>query len=264
MVDFLQAPLSRRRFLALGAASGAGLLLAACGREPTTVPVVDAHLTARPGTPAGSVTAGQHPLGLATGRDGLLYVPASYTPDQPATLVVMLHGAGRSSTEALALLQPYADSAGLVVLAPDSRDVTWDLLHFGAFGDDVAFIDAALASVFAKVAVDPARVALAGFSDGASYALSLGLTNGDLFSRLVAFSPGLAAPQVLRGRPRIFDSHGTQDTVLLIERTSRVIVPALRNAGYDVTYEEFDGGHTVPSQILTDAVQWLTTAAPAL
>jgi phospholipase/carboxylesterase len=33
-------------------------------------------------------------------------------------------------------------------------------------------------------------VALGGFSDGASYALSLDLTNGDLFASLIAFSPG--------------------------------------------------------------------------
>ena len=259
MVDLLHASLSRRRFLAFGAASGAGLLLAACGREPTTVTIVDAHLTARPGTPTGSVTAGQHPLGLASGRDGLLYVPTSYSPDQPAMLVLLLHGGGRSSTESMALLQPYADAAGFVILAPDSRGNTWDLLQ-GAYGADVAFIDSALASVFSKVNVDPARVAIAGFSDGASYALSLGLTNGDLFTRIVGFSPGVLSPQARRGHPRFFISHGTQDTVLLIERTSRVIVPALRNAGYDVTYEEFDAGHTVPPEIAADAVSWLTAA----
>ena len=38
-------------------------------------------------------------------------------------------------------------------------------------------------------AVDPARIAVAGFSDGASYALSLGLTNGTLLTP----RPGLLA-----------------------------------------------------------------------
>lgn len=43
----------------------------------------------------------------------------------------------------------------------------------------------------AGVAIDPAHVAIGGFSDGASCALSLGLVNGDLFTHVMAFSPGL-------------------------------------------------------------------------
>ena len=40
--------------------------------------------------------------------------------------------------------------------------------------------------------IDPSRIAMAGFSDGASYSLSVGLANGDLFSAVFGFSPGLA------------------------------------------------------------------------
>ena len=58
---------------------------------------------------------------------------------------------------------------------------------------------------------------------GASYALSVGLTNGDLFSDILAFSPGFMAPAVRHGAPNIFISHGTQDTVLPIDRCSRRI-----------------------------------------
>jgi predicted esterase len=39
------------------------------------------------------------------------------------------------------------------------------------------------------VAIDPARVAIGGFSDGATYALSLGLINGDLFKRVAPSHP---------------------------------------------------------------------------
>jgi hypothetical protein len=58
--------------------------------------------------------------------------------------------------------------------------------------------------------VDPTRLAVGGFSDGTSYALSLGLTNGDLFSHVLAFSPGFAVPARRRGRPRLFLSHGAR------------------------------------------------------
>jgi predicted esterase len=35
-----------------------------------------------------------------------------------------------------------------------------------------------------------------------------------------------------------------------------LIVPELRNAGYDVTYREFDGGHEVPAEISEEALDW--------
>ena len=118
-------------------------------------------------------------------------------------------------------------------------------------------IDRALDQVFATVAVDPERVGVAGFSDGASYALGLGLANGGLFGRIIAFSPGFIPPAPRAGNPAVFVSHGEDDGVLPIRSTSRRIVPALRQAGYDVTYVEFDGGHTVPPDVARRALEWL-------
>jgi len=170
--------------------------------------------------------------------------------------MVVLHGAGSSGARAIDLMAGLADEAGLVLLAPDSRGATWDVIR-GGFGPDVAFLDAALEQVFAACPVDPARVALEGFSDGASYALSLGIGNGDLFTHLIAFSPGFAAPVLQAGRPRVLVTHGVHDAVLPIDRCSRRLVPALEGAGYDVTYEEFDGGHVVPPELARQAVVWV-------
>jgi phospholipase/carboxylesterase len=66
------------------------------------------------------------------------------------------------------------------------------------------------------LAVDAGRLAVEGFSDGASYALSIGLTNGDLLTHVVAFSPGFASPVAYTGKPPVFVSHGTHDEVLPI------------------------------------------------
>jgi phospholipase/carboxylesterase len=167
----------------------------------------------------------------------------------------MLHGAGGSAEHGLTPLRPLADAAGFILLAPASRQQTWDII-VGRYGPDVAFIDAALGQTFGRYAVDPARVAVEGFSDGASYALSLGVTNGDLFSHVLAFSPGFMAPAGQRGSPRVFISHGTRDGVLPIDVCSRKIVPQLQRARYDVRYREFDGGHTVPPEIVREAVEW--------
>src|SRR5207247_1244714 len=105
----------------------------------------------------------------------ILQMPA--TPaSTPLPLLVLLHGAGGSGAGVLRRVGAAADQAGVAVLAPDSRDSTWDGIRSG-FGPDVAFIDRALARVFDVVAVDRDRIAVGGFSDGATYALALGLVN---------------------------------------------------------------------------------------
>jgi phospholipase/carboxylesterase len=129
------------------------------------------------------------------------------------------------------------------------------------YGSDVEFIDRALEWSFDRLALDTRRLAMTGFSDGASYALSLGLTNGNLFTHLIAFSPGFMAPGDRRGQPPVFVSHGTRDRVLPIEHCSRRIVPQLDRAGYQVHYREFDGPHTVPESIAREALHWFSLDA---
>ena len=138
-----------------------------------------------------------------------------------------------------------------------SRGSTWDsILGCGRYGSDIAAIDRALEHTFSRCAVGPVRVAVGGYSDGASYALSLGLANGDLFSHVLAFSPGLLALAGQRGSPRIFVSHGTQDGWLAIDSCSRMIVPQFERAGFEVRYREFEGGHVVPPAIAREAATW--------
>lgn len=215
------------------------------------------RLSARPHPPSVEKPArGLLPLGLGGRRDGLLYVPRGYRVERPAPLVVMLHGAGGNARNALSPWQKLADEAGVLLLAPDSRGPTWDIIVEDEYGPDVAFIDRALAYVFEHYAVDPGRIAVEGFSDGASYALSLGLTNGDLFTHVLAFSPGFMAPAARRGEPKLFISHGVKDEVLRIDPCSRRIVPRVERAGYAVRYREFDGPHTVPADIAREALDW--------
>lgn len=184
-------------------------------------------------------------------------IPKRVTAATPVPLFVMLHGGGDRAAE-MRYLFPIAEEHGVAVLVPDARDNTWDGID-SRIGPDVEFIDAALRHTFERVSIDPRRLAIGGASDGASYALSLGLANGDLFTHLIAFAPGsIFTPAPPVARPRIFVAHGTRDRVLPIDFTSRLMVPRLRDAGYDVTYREFDGVHTVPKAIARDALEWLT------
>jgi phospholipase/carboxylesterase len=260
-----QPGVSRRDFLKAGLSVLATPVVSSClgSVEPNGAPFVTARLTARPGIPTATPTPGLSQLGLGQGRDGLLYVPQTYSADTPFPLFVALHGAGGSSGD----WQHYferAEARGMVLLAPDSRDVTWNAAG-ATFGADVAFVDRALTYTFESCRIDPARIALAGFSDGAACALSLGLTNGDLFTHLVAYSPGRV---VLRsapvGTPLIFISHGAQDSVIAASISEDQTVPYLRAAGYNVVYQAFQGGHEVPAAIAEASLDWFFSDVPPI
>ena len=250
--------ISRRDFLA---AAGAAAIATACCRNAGAGPVLPdisyAMLRARPAKPVRKATPGLRPLALGTGiRDGSIYVPPTYSVTKPSPLLVLLHGASHDSKEwSQGPLQELFDTGRIVVVMPDSRRSTWDMMY-GDYGPDVRFIDRALALAFAECRIDPDLIALGGFSDGGTYALSLGITNANLFRSVIAFSPGTVRPAAKTGKPRIFITHGTRDQVLPIEETSREIVAALREKNYPVTYEEFDGPHTVTAERARRAIDW--------
>jgi phospholipase/carboxylesterase len=211
-----------------------------------------------------SIEPGAHPLGLGVPgtfgagakRDGTLYVPQAAASRKPVPLLVWLHGGGGHSAD-IHHVFPLAEEYGVAVVAIDSRDNTWDGID-SPYGPDVVFIDAALRHTFARVMVDARRLALGGLSDGASYSLSLGTVNGDLFTHLVAVAPGfIDAPATPVGRPRLFVAHGTRDNVYSVGRSRDRLVPKLRRDGYDVTYFEFDGPHWVTAEPARRALEWL-------
>ena len=247
--------LTRRRFGAIAGGTIASFAFGeACRLESEPLHANDGRLTARPRTNSATSAEGTRALGLERERDAILQLPAG-AASGPLPLLVLLHGANGSGQGVLRRLGSAADEAGVAVLAPDSRDATWDAIR-DAFGRDVTFLDRALRRAFELVSVDPARIAVGGFSDGATYALSLGLINGDLFRRIVAFSPGFIVDGTPNGRPRFFISHGTADPILPIDHCSRVIVPRLQRLGYDVTFREFNGRHEVPPPIAAEGMRW--------
>ena len=228
--------------------AGAGAVLMAGGAAWAAN---EERLKARPGDrPVQPLPPGRHVLPV--GRDGynLLFVPTGLDPATPAPMVLALHGAQETGPEMFEALRRTAERRKFLLVTPTSVEFTWDIAH-GGFGKDDRVIDHTLAYAFQYAATDPARIACLGMSDGASYALTIGLLNGDFFSDVIAFSAGMMKPARLVGRPRIYMSHGTHDTVLPFSGAEKMAA-ALREAHYDVLFQAFDGGHDM-NQACVDA-----------
>lgn len=182
----------------------------------------------------------------AAGEGSLLYVPKSYRPGKPMPFALTLHGCCSEAKGGLNLWFRLARQRGIILLAPDGGG-SWS----GAEGR----IDAGLQEVFSRYAVDPKRIAVVGFSAGASYALTLGLANGDLFTHVVAHSPGGYYDYGAQGELKVFVAHGVEDQTIPVG-VSRGIVPDLRQEGYPVKYLEYPLGHRPQPQVMAQAVRW--------
>ncbi|MBL8960677.1 MAG: hypothetical protein JNJ98_12560 [Gemmatimonadetes bacterium] len=244
--------MKRREFL-LGALAAVPI---ARGQQD---PVTRFHLRVTP--PKDPLPPGLHPLGLAEGRDGVLFIPEAAGGAEARPLLLMLHHAGGSGRRWFGPLRDRAESLGLIVVAPDSRGHNWATARMRVI-PDFTFIEGALAEGFRRTLVDPARVAIGGFADGGSYALTLGLANGDLFSHVLAFSPGFYAETTPRGKPQVFLAHGSADTVFPVSAASRALESVLRERDYPVEYVEFEGGHELPGEVLQRGLERVAAPAP--
>ena len=221
------------------------------------------------------------PLAQSDTRSGVLtlaggayaYLPKGRT-GAPSPMLVALHGAGGQASDVLDAFREAADANGIVLLIPQSIKGTWDMIEdlksrLGVemnvtprYGKDLKAIDTALADLFTKVAVDPARVGIMGFSDGATYALSVGTANPQLFHRVIAFSPGPAYLGKSAPDQFVFISHGEDDHVLPFT-TTRGHVAKLRVKKVPVEFEKFAGGHEVPKAIKQKAMDFFRDPAAA-
>ncbi len=198
---------------------------------------------------------GRHRLGVDPGRDAVLFVPDGLDPSAPVPLVVMFHGAGGFPEKVLPFIEDHARRDRFLVLAPHSTFPTWDIV-IGGSGPDLERLQRALDSVASRYRLDRSRLAFAGYSDGASYALSIGITNGDVASHVIAFSGGFMSIFRQEGAPKVFIAHGLADEQLPIETSGRANATKLQAAGYDVRYVEFNGPHAIQPVVVGMAVDF--------
>lgn len=184
-------------------------------------------------------------------RSTWLYVPKSYDPTRRYPLIVVLHPAGlRGEPFASAWGETAGRAGAFVVLAPECRDTKkriWTLA-------DEADVAATTKRIIVAYDIDPARVLLTGFSQGANFTYIFGLRNPTLFRAIAPVSGVLAARpspesekilQAARGVPT-YICHGAQDDRFPVAR-AREARDRLEKLGYNVTYREDPlTGHAFP------------------
>jgi phospholipase/carboxylesterase len=206
------------------------------------------------------------------GSTALLLTPDKIDPARRYPLFTILHGAGRHD-QALAkhyLAEPNRRRAFFLI--PRSVEPTWDLIA-GTERQDLDFLEYAYDLIYRRYPIDPLQQSLIGYSDGASYGLSLGLCNAEMFSALMVWAAGFLVldpptSEALRtqgppaSKPRIYLEYGTHDQLFDFQTVALPMRENLERSGYDVTFSVDEGGRHLPSGTFhTEALDWYFAGA---
>ena len=206
-----------------------------------------------------------------------LRLPAAYDASKAYPLVVGLHGNG-SNADNLMQSMPTDAFDGMICAAPDGAYARTDLAslrgeHFSWYLPDAdrglwPLLDALTSEQILRVVEDVSRrhrvsrVVLLGFSQGVSAAYLAAMKHPDRIAGIVAFAGGFprtsVPPEQLKAAShiRVMIAHGTGDEQVSLEASERAR-DLLREAGYKVQFETFDGGHALPPDAMRNAGTWI-------
>ena len=195
--------------------------------------------------------------------------------EQPPVLI-LLHGYGSNEKDLFSFAE-HIDERLLVICPRAPKDLgpnkyKWyslspsksELRYNGAevlqtSKDIMTFVD----EVISNYKVDPKRVYIGGFSQGAILTLGTGLLNSEKIAGVVClsghlygeFAEQIPLTQGLNGLS-IFISHGRQDKVLAFSKMDRDAA-YLKNKGIDVTARFYDSAHNISQENFRDMVLWI-------
>lgn len=191
----------------------------------------------------------------------LLLTPDRIDPERRYPLVTVLHGAGRREEMLVRAYQAEPQARDALFLIPRSHHPTWDLI---AANDrpDLDFLEWAYDLIYRRYPVDAERQALIGYSDGASYALSVGLSNPDIFRAVMGWAAGFLVVDEANlsaedPKPSVLLEYGTHDPLFPFERVAIPMREQLERRGYAVHFRVDEGGKHWPSgEFQQEALDW--------
>jgi phospholipase/carboxylesterase len=210
----------------------------------------------------------------------LLRVPAQ---TRGVPLVVGLHGKGGSADGFVPVWEAFAHPRPVLVvpeapypllLAGGRMGWSWDFpskdprLWARADPEVARYILAVAREI--RTARGTGGTYLLAHSQGVAYAFMAMAEDPELVRGVIAFA-GILPEEMLSdqrlaaaaGRTRVFLAHGRQDQAIGLESSLKAKA-RLQRLGFDVVLHEFDGGHTLPPEVLQEAQRWIAaTEKPA-
>jgi enterochelin esterase-like enzyme/sugar lactone lactonase YvrE len=253
----------------------------------------------QPGVPQGKVTSGvfeESKIFPGTRRDFSVYVPAQYTPEKPAALMVFMDGAGYAKPDGAfrvpvvfdnlihqkampITIAVFVNPGTVPATKPGAKDRSNRSFEYDSLGDRYArflvedFLPTALKGL--NVSADPKQRAVCGISSGGICAFTAAWEKPDQFGKVLSHIgsftnirggwayPGLIRKTKAAPKPiKVYLQDGKDDLNNLFGNWPLVnedLAAALRFAGYDHQFVMTGGGHSggPGGELLPSALRWL-------
>ncbi len=197
-------------------------------------------------------------------------LPENYDATKAYPLLVGLHGYGSNAGSFVTLWERFSErqfifaspQAPYVFLPGRELGYSWNLPQVGenALLKVEEYIKAVVAELKRQHKVSDTY--LFGFSQGCAMTYFAGIRNPKLFKGLVCFG-GWLDEELLNEKTlkdgknlRVFIAHASDDRTVQYEAATKAR-QLLEKHGYNITFREFQGGHSVPEAPLGDAEKWM-------
>lgn len=201
-------------------------------------------------------------------------IPEKKVKDTPS--IFFLHGYGSNMDDLFSLSQFFSDKWACISLqAPlpiGFGGWAWAEIDYSNLKElpkpeqrysSRESIITSISTCVTELKLDPSKVHLIGFSQGAAFTLFCGLTKPNMFHGLAALCGFLDYKKVEKEvNPsdvkdlNVFVSNGTVDEVIPIH-LGRMTEKGLRKLGVDPTYNEYNTGHTISNDCMNDLLSWV-------
>lgn len=159
-------------------------------------------------------------------RDYIIYIPANYSGNIPASLLLNFHGYGSNASEQMLYgnFRPIADTAGFLIVHPEGTLFNgtshWNVGGWtvGSTVDDVGFTDALIDSLLALYNIDENRIYATGMSNGGFMSFLLACQLSPRIAAIASVTGSMTPETFINSNPQhsmpILQMHGTSDAVV--------------------------------------------------
>lgn len=160
-------------------------------------------------------------------RTYILYVPASYSPDQPVPLVFNFHGYTSNAAAQMFYgdFRSIADTAGFLIVhpmgTPDATGTTHFNAEWGTNVDDIGYSEALIDHLAEGYSIDQTRIYSTGMSNGGYMSYTLACRLSDRIAAVASVTGSMTVLQLNTPggcTPRrpvpVMQIHGTDDAVV--------------------------------------------------
>jgi polyhydroxybutyrate depolymerase len=185
-------------------------------------------------------------------RSYVIHVPNSLDPQEPAPLLLNMHGYMSNPTHQMQWteMNESAGPRGWIVVYPLGTNSSWNAgvccgQAVADQVDDVGFLRAVVDAVASELCVDPKRIHATGMSNGGYMSHRLACEAADLFASVAPVAGAISVATCAPSRPiSVLAFHGVQDTLVSYASDLQSMTAWAGTDGCDSVpaQVEFDGG----------------------